>query len=131
MSQDWLPLRIQPVGSRLNLQNLLGFAAPIAVRLLQLRHTVRLSPNLSAASVIDPLMLRLLMAHFKFATLLTLNQFWLAVARLGGYVGQPLIHPPGWRSIWAGWHTLSPGLKVFAFLPLEHVFCVTISLKAL
>lgn len=91
----------------LDLQNLLGFAAPIAVRLLQLRHTVRLSPNLSAASVIDPLMLRLLMAHFKFATLLTLNQFWLAVARLGGYVGQPLIHPPGWRSIWAGWHTLS------------------------
>jgi len=91
----------------LDLQNLLGFAAPIAVRLLQLRQAARITPDLPAATVVDPLILRLLMAHFKFMTILTINQFWLAVARLGGYVGQPLKHPPGWRTIWKGWHTLS------------------------
>lgn len=91
----------------LDLQNLLGFAAPIAVRLLQLRQAVRITPDLPATAAVDPLMVRLLMAHFKFMTILTLNQFWLAVARLGGYVGQPLKHPPGWRTIWKGWHTLS------------------------
>lgn len=91
----------------LDLQNLLGFAAPIAVRLLQLRQAVRITPDLPATAAVDPLMLRLLMAHFKFMTIVTINQFWLAVARLGGYVGQPLKHPPGWRTIWKGWRTLS------------------------
>lgn len=91
----------------LDLQNLLGFAAPIAVRLLQLRQAARLTPDLPATTLIDPLMLRLLIAHFKLKEILTLNQFWLVVARLGGYVGQPLKNPPGWRTLWAGWQTLS------------------------
>lgn len=94
----------------LDLQTLLGFAAPIAVRLLQLRQIARSTPDLPATAAtptIDPLMLRLLMVHFKFMSILTINQFWLAVARLGGYVGQPLKHPPGWRTIWKGWRTLS------------------------
>lgn len=101
----------------LDLQNLLGFAAPIAVRLLQLRQMIRATPDVLADTVIDPLRIRLLTARFKFAAPLTLNQFWLAVARLGGYVGQPLKHPPGWRTLWAGWHTLSTwvnGVHLFA-----------------
>ena len=62
-------------------------------------------------------LLALWLGEPALAAPLTLNQFWLAVARLGGYVGQPLKHPPGWRTLWAGWHTLSTwvnGVHLFA-----------------
>lgn len=89
-----------------DLQNLLGFALPIAVHLLQMRQIVRNAPDLPAQQVVDPVMLRLIMARFRVSITIAVSEFWLLVARLGGYVANPRQHPPGWRTIWRGWQQL-------------------------
>ena len=38
----------------------------------------------------------------------TAGEFWVALARLGGYQKNPLKHPPGWITLWRGWRTLHP-----------------------
>ncbi len=92
----------------LDLQNLLGFAAPIAVRLLQLRQDARHAPDAPATTAIDPLMVEVLARHQKLeAKTLTVLQFWLRVARLGGFQGRKRDGNPGWRTVWKGWRYLS------------------------
>lgn len=93
-----------------DLQRLLGFHALIAVRLLQLRQTVRIAPNTPVAQVaaIDPLWIQLLAAHFKVAAhTLTAHQFWMRVAQLGGHQGRASDGPPGWRTLGKGWRHLA------------------------
>jgi Transposase DNA-binding/Transposase DDE domain len=103
-----------------DLQRLLGFHALIAVRLMQLRQTVLTAPNTPVAHTmgLDPLMVRLLAAHFKLAeSALTVFRFWMLVAQLGGYLGRKSDGPPGWRTIWKGWHHLTDwadGVRLFA-----------------
>jgi Transposase Tn5 dimerisation domain len=93
-----------------DLKRLLGFTAPIAVRLLQLRHVVRTAPEtpVATATTLDPLMVRLLAAKCKLAiSSITVKTFWLLVAQLGGYLGRKSDGPPGWRTLWKGWRHLS------------------------
>jgi hypothetical protein len=99
---------------------LLGFVAPVAVRLLQLRQAARETPVGPADVQIDPLMVRvLLQRQGSTQTTLTLSEFWQGVARLGGYQGRRSDGPPGWRTIWRGWHKLSElteGARLFQAL---------------
>jgi Transposase Tn5 dimerisation domain/Transposase DNA-binding len=91
-----------------DLQNLLGFAAPIAVRLLQLRQEARHAPDAPATTAIEPLMVEVLARRQKVdAKTLTTLQFWLLVARLGGFQGRKRDGNPGWRTVWHGWCYLS------------------------
>jgi hypothetical protein len=91
-----------------DLQRLLGFAAVIAVRLLQLRQDVRLVPETPALQVLEPLMVKLLAQRYQLdAQTLTLSQFFRHVAMLGGYQGRHSDGPPGWRALWHGWSYLS------------------------
>ncbi len=91
-----------------DLQRLLGFLAPVAVRLLQLRQAVRVGPDVPAQTVVEPVTLKLLAAYFHTeAATLTLHDFWLSVARLGGHLGRKSDGPPGWRTLWKGWQQLS------------------------
>jgi hypothetical protein len=91
-----------------DIQRLLGFVAPVAVRLLQLRQVARQTPSRPARQVVDPLTVRVLAQQQQLdARTLTAEQFWLAVARLGGHQGRRRDGPPGWRTIWRGWHYLS------------------------
>jgi hypothetical protein len=91
-----------------DLQRLLGFILPIAVRLLQLRQEVRILPDTEAQTVVEPIYVRLLIArlHLNQATL-SLRDFWKRVAQLGGYQGRTSDGPPGWRTLWRGWTLLS------------------------
>jgi len=41
----------------------------------------------------------------------TVADFWVNLARLGGYLKNPLKHPPGWITVWRGWSTLQPALR--------------------
>ncbi len=92
----------------LDLQRLLGFLAPVAVRLLQLRQAVRAVPAVPAVTVVDPLTVKLLAAHFhQEPATLSLTDFWRAVAQLGGYLARKSDGPPGWRTLWKGWQQLS------------------------
>jgi hypothetical protein len=91
-----------------DIQRLLGFAAPIAVRLLQLRQDVRLVPDVPALQVLEPLMVKILAQRYALdAQTLTLSQFYRHVAMLGGYQGRKRDGPPGWRALWHGWRYLS------------------------
>ncbi len=38
----------------------------------------------------------------------TVKDFWVELARLGGYQKNPMKHPPGWITLWRGWQTLHP-----------------------
>jgi hypothetical protein len=108
----------------------LGFNALIAMRLMQLRQIVRTAPqtlaviadqvnttSISASTCIDPLMLQLLATKFNLeVNTLTVAQFWIHVARLGGHLGRKSDGPPGWRTIWKGWRHLSDwadGVRLF------------------
>ena len=90
-----------------DLQRLLGFAVPIAVRLLQLRQDVRTAPEVTAKSVVDPLFVQLLAARLKLPKNMSLAQFWKGVAQLGGHLGRTSDGAPGWRTLWQGWIKLS------------------------
>ena len=60
-----------------DLQRLLGFRAPVAVRLLQLRQAVRRVPEAPAQTVVDPVTVKLLAAYFHQApATLSLQDFW-------------------------------------------------------
>ena len=87
-----------------DLDRLLGFKLPIAARLLQLRQDVRLAPNVPAEQVVEPMYVRLLRAKLKLKVLaMSLTEFWMRVAQLGGHRGRKSDGPPGWRTLWRGW----------------------------
>jgi hypothetical protein len=93
----------------LDIQKLLGFAAPIAVRLLQLRQDARHAPDALATTLVDPLMVEVLARQLptESASTLTILNFWRLVARLGGFQGRKRDGQPGWRTVWRGWRYLS------------------------
>ena len=101
-----------------DIQRLLGFALPIAVRLLQLRQTVRQAPQALATTVVEPLLVQVLARRQRLDwRTLTAEQFWRQVARLGGHQGRRHDGAPGWRTVWRGWRYLSDltdGARLFA-----------------
>ena len=99
-----------------DIERLLGFATPIAVRLVQLKQQVHQTPDRIASEVIDPLMIQVLALRFKvIAATLTLAEFWTRVAKLGGHLGRKSDGDPGWRTLWKGWLTLQPFLEGVRF----------------
>ena len=103
------------------LLRLLGLLAPVALRLLQLRDIVRLSPDAPAISTL-PKDLVQVVAHLAEAPLesLTMKDFWWAVAQQGGFLGRRRDGPPGWKTIWRGWlhvQTLLEGVRLASRLP--------------
>lgn len=86
------------------IERLLGFLAPLAVRMLQLRDVARQDPEAPARQVIDPQRLRLVAHHLQRpAKELTVQDFWRGVAQMGGYLGRKRDGPPGWKTLWRGW----------------------------
>jgi len=91
-----------------DLERLLGFVAPIAVRLLQVRQQARQTPEALATTVVEPLVVEVLARQqHRAAETLTIREFWQAVALLGGHQGRRRDGPPGWRTLWEGWRTLA------------------------
>jgi hypothetical protein len=95
-------------------RRLLGFKAPLAVRLLQLRDLSRNAPDLPANNVVDQVMVDVLALKVKslsrnriLTSQMTIADFWRAVAQLGGHLGRKCDGKPGWRAIWDGWMLLS------------------------
>lgn len=102
-----------------DIQRLLGFLGPIAVRLLQMRNIARVQPQIPAASHIDPMMVDVLSQRLQWTVTepLTMGDFWRGVAQLGGYQGRRGDGPPGWKIIWRGWlylNDLTTGARLHA-----------------
>jgi hypothetical protein len=96
---------------------LLGFLAIVAVRLLQLRTVARTAPDTPASQVVEPELLEIVV-RFRggSANPMTADQFWRAVAGLGGFLGRQGDGDPGWQTLWRGWQRLQDlcwGLQQF------------------
>jgi hypothetical protein len=107
----------------IDMQRLAVILGPVAAWLLQLRNLARnsLEPKraqnpegTSSPCVQSPEKLRecvtpewiqvvATMTRQDPATM-TPSDFWLAVARRGGYTGRNKDGPPGWKTIWRGWY---------------------------
>jgi hypothetical protein len=103
------------------LERLLGFLAPLAVRLLHLREAVRLTPTRPAADLVGEATVAVVAARTGTAEAgMTAATFWRLVARLGGHQGRERDGPPGWRTLWHGWlyvQTLLEGVHLAPYLP--------------
>jgi hypothetical protein len=86
---------------------LLGFLAIVAVRLLQLRTVARTAPGTPANQVTEPELVAVV-ARLRggLADRMTADQFWRAVAGLGGFLGRKGDGNPGWQTLWRGWQRL-------------------------
>jgi hypothetical protein len=109
------------LGQGERVQRLLGVLAPTAVRLLQLREIARLTPQRLARAALPPDLVNLV-AHLAEvpAETLTMEGFWRAVAQQGGHRGRRRDGPPGWQTLWKGWHyiqTVLEGVRLAPLLP--------------
>jgi len=86
------------------LRRLLGFIAPLAVRLLQLRWHARQSPDQPATQVLPRVLVQLVVLKTGGDVgQMTIEQCWKKIAQLGGYLGRKGDGPPGWKTLWHGW----------------------------
>jgi hypothetical protein len=99
---------------------LLGFAALVAVRLLQLRDRARQAPGAPVAE--SDLTQKVLAARLQVGreAVATNLGFWRGVAQLGGFLGRKGDGEPGWQSLWRGWQELQvllQGVELAQALP--------------
>jgi hypothetical protein len=86
---------------------LLGLLAIVAVRLLQLRTVARSAPDTPASQGVEPELLETVVRlRGRSASPMTADQFWRAVAGLGGFLGRKGDGNPGWQTLWRGWQRL-------------------------
>jgi hypothetical protein len=90
--------------------NAVALLMPIACVLLRLKHHTRITPDAAADTVLPPRELQILEHHpnLKLPSNPTVEQAWLAIARLGGHLKRN--GPPGWQVIWRGY------LQLLAFV---------------
>jgi len=85
------------------IENFLGIANVVAVRLLQLRDVARNAPDISAKEIIDPLKVNLLTKRYNVQKEeITIREYYLLLARLGGFLGRKSDGEPGWQILWRG-----------------------------
>ncbi|MDO8672349.1 MAG: IS4 family transposase, partial [Dehalococcoidia bacterium] len=91
-----------------DIERLVGFLAPVAVRLLQTRQAAHHTPDVPATTIVEPLMVTMLARkQGKKKVTMTMREFFAGVAALGGHQGRRSDGPPGWRTLWLGWQQLS------------------------
>lgn len=99
-----------------DVQRLAVILGPVAAWLLQTRDLVHdsLGPGDAVAAQPDHAALTKLVSSTWIKVVatssghdpatITPRMFWLAIARRGGYIGRNRDGPPGWKTIWRGWH---------------------------
>jgi hypothetical protein len=100
------------------LETLLAVLALVAVRLLHTKLLARACPEQNLApDQVSPEALKILEIKLgKPKEGWTQSTFWVAVARLGGFIGRKSDGLPGWQNIWRGWQRLlwmNEGLETF------------------
>jgi hypothetical protein len=90
------------------LWRLLALCAPVAVRLLQLRQTVRALPDAAATAVMPAEMVAVLSRRLTIPVdELTVERVVRELATIGGWLGRTRDGPPGWRTLWRGWQKVA------------------------
>jgi hypothetical protein len=93
------------------LQPMIGLLSVTAVMLLNLRQAARRSDakERKATEVVAPIYEEVMRGHRyknKRPEELTVYEFYLAVARLGGHMNRKADGFPGWLTLWRGWQKL-------------------------
>jgi hypothetical protein len=85
------------------IENYLAIAVVIAVRLLQLRDLARIIPNAKAINYFSSLEIKLLLEEDNEKNKkLTIKEFYILVAKKGGFLGRKSDGNPGWQTLWKG-----------------------------
>ena len=85
------------------LENFLGLANIVALRLLKLRDVARNMPEISAKKIIDPLKVDILIKYNEINKEdITIYEYCREVAKIGGFIGRKSDGEPGWQSLWEG-----------------------------
>lgn len=91
-----------------------GLLSVLSVALLNLRLAAR-NPEMAkmpASEIIPHAWIQVLAKLLPNKTgIWSVADFWVNLARLGGYLKKPIKHPPGWITLWRGWATLQPALR--------------------
>src|SRR5665213_1408553 len=107
--------------TRHGLDNAIAVLSVLAVHLLRLRCTAREKKlrDQPAITIEEPVKVRLAARTVKESHWRTMSvwSFYIAVAKLGGYVANPLKRPPGWQTLWHGYvrlNDMAEGVKLLA-----------------
>jgi hypothetical protein len=91
------------------LRPMIALLSVVAVSLLNLRDKSRdpQTQDLPATEVVGPEEMEVLCGHYHHQRrVLTVREFFLLLARLGGHQNRRKDHPPGWLVLWRGWQAL-------------------------
>lgn len=89
------------------IERLMGFLSVVALRLLQIKEQVKSGQHLLSKDFIDGVTLEILERKtLKDTTSMTLKEFWIEVAKIGGFLARKNDGYPGWITIWRGWDEL-------------------------
>jgi transposase-like protein len=95
--------------SQAGLEPLIALLSVVAVALVNLRAAARQgeAARRPAAEVVDPLWVRVLSVwRYREERPLTVQEFTLALGRLGGHLNRKCDGLPGWQTLWKGWNQL-------------------------
>ena len=89
------------------LEPLTAMIAIVALRLLNLKHIAKFTPDAPATDAVP-------MEHVQMLSKLrnipveelTCYRFWRETAKLGGFLGRNSDGEPGWQTLWLGWRDL-------------------------
>jgi len=89
------------------LKPLVAVLAIMATQLLELKEHARTTPQRPALEVASEDHVRTLaLLRRRDPQKMTVREFWMEVAKLGGFAGRKSDGNPGWITTWAGWHDL-------------------------
>lgn len=103
-----------------SLKPLVAMLSIMATQLLEIKEHARATPHKAVLETgVAPAdhvrMLSLL--RKRDASKMTVREFWVEVAKLGGFLGRKSDGDPGWQTTWAGWRELDlmvAGARLFA-----------------
>jgi hypothetical protein len=99
-----------PFRSESALQPMIALLSVVAVMLLNLRQAARGADATDrlATEVVEPIYEEVLRGwrHKTAHAPLTVHEFYLALARLGGHMNRKADGFPGWLTLWRGWQKL-------------------------
>ena len=85
------------------LENFLGIANIVALRLLKLRDAARNTPHILARDAIDPVKVNILIKYRGLKKKdITVYDYYREVAKIGGFIGRKSDGEPGWQTLWKG-----------------------------
>ena len=63
---------------------------------------MRINPNELASKVVNRLDLKIIQNYYKIDKELTIKEFYILIAKMGGFLNRKSDGDPGWQTLWKG-----------------------------